>query len=101
MTTNMYPGAVVEVIWEDATSDASWTTKEADWPEMRCVTLGYFLRESERAIMLFDSMFRDTDEKDDGIVGGIKTIPKGMIVDIRVLRESTSSNRACRPDKEP
>lgn len=38
--------------------------------------------------MLMDSMFEDADG-DNGMVGGMKTIPKGMIIRQRVLRKTT------------
>ena len=91
-------GSVIEVIWDDATADSSWTTnEESDWPDMRCVTVGYFVKENDRAIMLMDSMFEDADKK-DGTVGGMKTIPKGMIVGVRVLRVARTIAAACKLD---
>lgn len=92
-------GSVVEVIWDDATGCSEWTTKDSiEWPEMRCITVGYFMKQNDRAIMLMDSLFEDA-HKDDGTVGGMKTIPLGMVIGIRVLRAARSLEAACKPDR--
>jgi len=77
-------GDVIEIEWDDATGDSSWTTRgELEWPEMRCRTVGYFVQENEKAIMVCDSLFDDFLSP-DGTIGGVTTIPKGMVVSVRV-----------------
>lgn len=81
-------GDVVEVVWDDATGDSGWTTRdEITWPIMRCVTVGYYLQHNEQAVMLMDSLFDDYLAK-DGTVGGMKTIPVGMLIEVRRLQQA-------------
>ena len=82
---SLRPGDVVEIVWDDATGESGWTTRDAiEWPIMRCMTVGYYLQHNELAIMLMDSLFEDWLAK-DGTVGGMKTIPMGMVIEIRRL----------------
>ena len=70
------------VHWIDATSDSSWMERgEVSWPEMNCRTTGYYWKTGKQALMLMDSLFDDWRAK-DGTVGGMSTIPLGMIVSV-------------------
>ncbi len=85
MRTKFKLGQMLEVTWDDATGDSSWfTRKEFEMPIMRCRTVGYYLEQDPRAIVLVNSLFDDY-EKLDGTVGGYTTIPKGMIIEIRKI----------------
>lgn len=81
----MRQGEIVEITWDDATGEATWTTRsEVEWPDMQFKTIGYFWKENDRAIMLMTSLCEDWQEK-DGTIGGMCTIPKGMITNIKKL----------------
>ena len=79
-------GDRVEITWDDATGDSGWVgVKEVKWPKMRCRTLGFFIQANELAVMLADSLFEDWEEA-DGTIGGVTTIPRGMVIRVRKVR---------------
>jgi hypothetical protein len=83
--SSLKTGDVVEITWDDATGESGWTTRDAiEWPIMRCRTVGYYLQHNELAVMLMDSLFEDYMAK-DGTVGGMKTIPIGMVIETKRL----------------
>jgi len=86
--SSLREGDVVEITWDDATGESGWTTKDAmEWPVMTCRTVGYYMKHTDRAIMLMDSLFDDYLNK-DGTVGGMKTIPMGMLLGIKRLAKA-------------
>lgn len=79
-------GDVIEVSWDDATGAAEWTTrKELEMPEMRALSVGYYVRHDKRALMMVGCLFGDY-EKEDGTLGGVRTIPLPMITKVKRLR---------------
>jgi hypothetical protein len=79
-------GDVIEVSWDDATADAEWTTrKELDFPEMRALSVGYYVRHDKRALMMVGCLFGDY-RKEDGTLGGMRTIPLPMVTKVKRLR---------------
>lgn len=81
-------GDVIEISWDDATGDSSWVTrKELEMPEMRAVSVGYYVKHDARAVMLVGCLFGDY-KKEDGTLGGIRTIPLPMVTKVRRLRRA-------------
>jgi hypothetical protein len=82
----MKVGDVVEVLWVDAVASEGWHRRDdLPTPEARVVTVGYLLRETPGSVVVANSMFADYEDE-DGTVGGITEIPKGMLVEVRPLR---------------
>lgn len=79
-------GDIIEVSWDDATADAEWTTrKELEFPEMRALSIGYYIRHDKRALMMVGCLFADY-QKDEGTLGGVRTIPLPMVTKVKRLR---------------
>jgi hypothetical protein len=74
----------VEVTWIDIRSDDGWRTlnklEKFITGNNRVKQLGYLYEESEEQIVLLDSYFEDNE-----LYGGVHTIPKGCIVEIKYL----------------
>lgn len=80
-------GDRIEIEWIDAVANPGWFERQDfKWPEMRCKTIGYYLDRNDIAIAVVDSKFDDY-EKEDGGLGGYKTVPLGMITAVRRLYE--------------
>ena len=78
-------GDMVEVTWEDATGEASWfALRDFKWPKDKCRTIGYYLKHNKRTLALVNSLFNDF-KKSEGTLGGLNTIPMGMVLRIRKL----------------
>lgn len=75
------PGGIVEVTWNDATSVGGWIDiselKQAINP-LRCYSVGYFMTETDDAVVLAQSSGGPN-------VAEVLVIPKGMVISIRLL----------------
>jgi len=77
---------IIEIEWLDSMSVCGWK-REIDFPlcsleEMTHKTVGYFLKENARSIMVIQSFGLGGD----GQVNSIMEIPKGSILRKRILK---------------
>lgn len=79
------PYKLVEIIWDDAASNAStWVHKDnMEMPE-QVATIGWLIKEDDKAVYTASSIANDKEHEDD--VGNTMVIPKGMIVSRREVR---------------
>lgn len=73
---------LIEIEWVDIVSDSSWFTeqKAAEFPFVRCTSVGYYLNDTEDLIRLSHTIQVDGDKDRD-----ITVIPKGVVKNIRKL----------------
>lgn len=89
MDIHLEQGTPIAVDWIDATANPGWTTPgEVSWPIMTVTTIGHYWDHNEDAIMLFDSLFDDYEDEDDGVIGGQNTIPICCVRKITILKPS-------------
>lgn len=76
-----YRFPLVELVWDDAQADPSWTDPKDMLPQPALVTtVGFLVKESD-AYVVIASTYEDTD------VVATMQIPKGMIVSRKVIIE--------------
>lgn len=86
------PYKLVEVIWDDAASNSeAWVHKDDMESPEQVITIGFVIKEDDRAIYIASSIANDEDHEDT--VGNTMTIPKGMIVSRREVRLSSVRNK--------
>lgn len=78
-----YPVVIVE--WDDAAGEPGWFhTPEVDAEPLRCISVGFLVAETEKAICIATTYTEKYDKIADYV-----TIPRGMIVSpIRKLRNA-------------
>ncbi len=80
---NPYP--LVEIIWDDATSNSeSWVHLDDISAPARVNTTGFLVKETELAVTIAGSVAADEDSI--STVGNTMTVPLGMIVSRRTLK---------------
>jgi hypothetical protein len=86
------PYKFVEIIWDDAASNAeTWvSTKDITGPE-QVITRGWLVREESKFVAVASSVSNEDLEEDH--VGNTITIPRGMITSMRELRLTTVKAR--------
>lgn len=86
------PYPLVEVIWDDASSNSeSWTHLDDIVTPERVNTTGFLVKETDEFITVAASVSAVEDYIDT--VGNTMTIPKGMIVTIRKVRLVNASSK--------
>lgn len=74
------------VTWDDIQSRSDWIGDISEIPEeikpIRCVTVGWIVREDKQIVVLADSYTRD------GTYGGATAIPTSVIEEIKILNEN-------------
>lgn len=86
------PYKLVEIIWDDAASNAStWVHKDnMEHPE-QVVTVGWLIKEDDKAVYTASSIANDKEHEDD--VGNTMVIPKGMIVSRREVKLTNARSK--------
>lgn len=74
------PYSFVEVIWEDASATAEWTTAAFKLQPETVYSYGWLIRDDEEVVTLAAALGRDF-----GLVGSLQTIPRGMIKEINEI----------------
>ena len=83
-----YPYSLVEIVWDDACSDAGWqTTKHIKFEPQIVVTVGFLIAENKSYLILAHTY------SEDDFVGWFQ-IPKGMIVSRKTLKRGKKGQRA-------
>lgn len=83
-----HPYALVELVWDDACSDAGWqTTKQIKFEPQKVVTVGLLIAENKDYIII-----AHTYSADDYV--GWFQIPKGMILSRKTLKRAKKGQRA-------
>lgn len=86
------PYQLVEVKWDDAASNSeAWVHKDDMEAPEQVITIGFVIKEDERAVYIASSVANDEDHEET--VGNTMTIPKGMIVSRRNIRISDASRK--------
>ncbi len=87
------PYPLVEIIWDDATSNSdSWVhLDDISCPE-RVNTTGFLVKETEVAVTVAGSVA--AEERGIQTVGNTMTIPRGMIVSRREIRVTKSRKKS-------
>jgi hypothetical protein len=77
---------LVQVVWDDAHSLAAWE-EDTDAPLEPChiLTIGFLIREDEKYIKVADSYVIDGTD-----FSGTTQIPKGMLIDVKVLKKKAT-----------
>lgn len=82
------PMKVIEVTWTDScTMYTSWTREadvDIDCEEMLIISVGYLFRETEKSILVLQSL----DQQNPPYVKCITMIPKVAIVKMEVIRDA-------------
>ncbi len=79
------PYPLVEIIWDDATSNSdSWVHLDEISAPARVNTTGFLVKETELAVTIAGSVA--ADEESISTVGNTMTIPLGMIVSRTALK---------------
>ncbi len=79
------PYPLVEIVWDDATSNSdSWVHLDDISAPERVNTTGFLVKETEAAVTIAGSVAAYEDSI--GTVGNTMTIPKGMIHSRRLLK---------------
>lgn len=82
------PYPLVEVVWDDASSNSeTWvTSKDIAEPE-QVITIGYLVKNEKKFVTVAGSVPNEALEEDH--IGNTMTIPRGMIVSMREIRPTT------------
>jgi len=85
-----HPYPLVEIVWDDASSDAGWQEVENIKFEPQIVTsVGFLIAESKKYVILGHTY------SGDAYIGWFQ-IPKGMIITRKVLKRAKRETRAKR-----
>ena len=76
----------VEITWDDTTSRASWTTKDALPKVARATNRGWVVTEDKRAVTLAASIIAADSCEDEELFGDVTVIPRGCITGRKVMR---------------
>lgn len=83
-----HPYALVELVWDDACSDAGWqTTKQIKFEPQKVVTVGLLIAENKDYLII-----AHTYSADDYV--GWFQIPKGMILSRKTLKRAKKGKSA-------
>jgi hypothetical protein len=83
-----YPYPLIEVVWDDACSDAGWQeAKKVKFEQQKVTTVGFLIRES-RDYLIFGHTFSGDD-----FVGWFQ-LPKKMIISRKTLKRATKGKNA-------
>lgn len=86
------PYKLTEVIWDDAASNSeAWVHKDDMEAPEQVITVGYVIKEDDRAVYIASSVSNDKAHEDT--VGNTMTIPKGMIVTRREIKVSNAKRK--------
>ena len=84
-----YPYPLVEIIWDDASSDAGWHTRAlVKFEKQIVVTVGFLVAENKEYVII-----GHTYTLPDDYLGWFQ-IPKGMILSRKTLKRATKGKSA-------
>lgn len=100
MTKKKYvpPYPLVEIVWDDAASNAeTWVElKDLQEPE-QVITVGFLVKTTERGYCIANSV--SNDDTHEETVGNTLTIPRGMVVSYREIKVTTKKAKKHDPSK--
>ena len=73
----------MEIIWDDASTNEGWVETSVLGVQ-RVITRGWLVKETKEYISLAASIYSDSAD----YIGGVQTIPHGMIISRRELKVS-------------
>lgn len=88
------PYPLAEVIWDDAASNSeSWVSIKDIQPPEQVITIGWVVKDvpsepGQRGYVTIASSLSN-EELEEDVVGNTMTIPRGMIVSMRIVRAAT------------
>ena len=74
----LYKYPLIEVVWDDASTDNGWEAPPDALKEELAVTVGFLIRETDKHLLIASSY-------DDNHTNGRIQIPKGMIMTRKVV----------------
>jgi len=92
------PYKLVEIIWDDASSNSeTWVAvKDITEPE-QVITVGFLVKETDKFVSVATSV--SNEDLDEDVVGNTMTIPLGMIVSRRDIVAKTAIKKKPRAKK--
>ena len=76
----------VEINWDDTTSLASWTTKDALPKVAKATNRGWVITEDKTCVTLAASIIAPDSPEDEELFGDVTVIPRGCITGRKALR---------------
>lgn len=93
------PYSLVEVIWNDAASNPNtWVSLEEIDGHEQVRSVGFLVKDVEGFIALAGSV--SNEDVDDETVGNTLSIPRGMVVSMRTLRQGSVAKKAKKRKKK-
>ncbi len=93
------PYSLVEVIWNDAASNPNtWVGLDEISGHEQVRSVGFLVKQTDDFIALAGSV--SNEDVDDETVGNTLSIPKGMVVSTRTIRQGTAAKKAKKKSKK-